>query len=89
MDWTRGHIVIAVGAIVNSALYLTFVAVAGLIWGDTLATVLAIAAMGITFLSYSTALIFGATRWKNLVAVASWLVGIAAGSALLVGRLVS
>lgn len=86
-DWTRGHVVLAAGALINSALYLVSVAAVGVALGQTLAPILAIAAMGVTFLSYSWRLQFGATRWTDGVSLASQAIGVLAGVILLIGVL--
>lgn len=82
-DWTRGHIVLAAGALINSALYLSAVAAASYGLDHMLPMVLAIAAMGVAFLSYSWRLEFGSVGWVNMASLASQIVGTMAGLILL------
>lgn len=78
-----------VGAMLNSALYLTAVFVAGLTTGNRHATLLAILAFGLTYVSY---LLFWvvqlrAAAWSLHATVVTWLsilIGALAGLSLLI-----
>lgn len=78
-----------VGALLNSAIYLACVFFAGIVVGDPLAWKLALAAMGVTYLSHVAgmrAAVLQSGRWitvSNAVVIASIAIGIAAGVALL------
>jgi len=82
-DWTKSQVVMAVGAIINSALYLSFTAIAGLMLGYFIPMVLSIAAMGITFLGYAWYMQFGANRFTSGVMLASQIIGVLAGFSLI------
>jgi 4-hydroxybenzoate polyprenyltransferase len=76
-----------IGALINSALYLVCVFVAGLVTGHPWAWKLAIASIGVTFLAYSFQL--HQQRMKAqpdavvVLILFSWLLGAAAGILLL------
>lgn len=74
-----------VGAIVNSAIYLVAVFYAGLTYGHPYAWKFAIAAMGVTYLSYLVQIPGreAAPTIAAILVVASILLGAAAGIALL------
>lgn len=73
-----------IGALVNSALYLTCVFVAGLVTGHPLAWKLALIAIGVTYVSHYLQLIPSISRDVCTGAVvASMAIGIAAGLDLL------
>lgn len=75
---------IMIGCLLNSALFLTCVFVTGLVTGHVVARDLAIAAMGVTYLSYMAQLRPGQTDNISIVAVAlSVVLGAASGLALL------
>ena len=74
---------IAYCAALNSALYLTGCFIAGIITNDHIAWKLALAATGITFIAYATAL-NGHDRTAGGASLASIALGVAAGVALLV-----
>ncbi len=82
-DWTRGHVMLAVGAIVNSALYLCGVLAVALIFDQKIAMLLAIVAMGLTFLSYSGQFRYGWRGFSKAVSALSIIAGILAGVFLL------
>ena len=82
-DWTRGQIVIAVGALVNSALYLSFVAVLGFLYANPVAALMSVAAMGVAFLGYSHRLCSANATVTNALTALSWILGVAAGLWLL------
>lgn len=71
-----------VGALINSALYIVMVFVAGLVTGHPLAWKYAVACAGIAFFSHVTAIIQYKITSQYLVFV-SWGVGALAGIALL------
>lgn len=78
-----------VGALLNSALYLSAVFIAGMLTANGLAWKLAVAAMGVTYLSFllqmsSDAVAGQAGKLEAGVTLFSILLGIAAGVALLV-----
>lgn len=85
MDRAAFKSVMAAGVLINSALYLNGVFVAGLVEGNLWAWKLALAAFGVTYLSYLAQFI----REGSILAVgAVWLsiaLGAAAGLALLIG----
>lgn len=77
-----------VGALLNSAIYLACVFFAGIVVGDPLAWKLALAAMGVTYLSHILQLPAPSGRHLPmsimfLAVIASVVLGIAAGVALL------
>ena len=80
-----------IGALINSALYLVCVFVAGLVTGHSWAWKLAIVSLGVTFLIYATELSTPTsvekahTRANLLIGMIpiSWLLGAAAGILLL------
>lgn len=77
---------VIVGALLNGALYLAAVTIAGLMWDNHDAVMLAIIAYGLTFLGYA----FQTVALRNLAAMfcgLSWLAGIAAGLFLLADRM--
>lgn len=72
------------GALVNSALYLVCVFVAGLVTGHPAAWKLALVAMGVTYLSHYAQLIPGVPRASCIAIVAlSIFIGMSAGVNLL------
>lgn len=84
-----------VGALINSALYLLCVFVAGLVTGHPLAWKAAVTAMGLAYLGYVTALLAAGSakalaaqvRWlavSNAIVSASMSIGALAGILLLV-----
>lgn len=77
---------LAVFAVVNSALYLAAIVGCGLFLGRPLASFCAIATLGIVFLSY--AMQFMAPHWKegNIALTAlSWIAGVSAFLFLVIG----
>ena len=73
-----------IGAQLNSALYLAFVAWAGITTGHQVAAYVAIAAMGVTYLTYLYQLSAApSTTFGNLYVWLSVALGIAAGILLL------
>jgi len=79
---------LAAGAIVNSALYLTGVFVAAAMYGHKTAVVLAIAAAGVTFVSYSAQVLTPERRGLCAgLSIGSSAIGLIAGLALLVGMI--
>lgn len=76
---------VVVGAQINSALYLLCAFVAGTVTGHPVAWKLALAAMGVTYLSYIAQLESHIPRAAaSWIVVASVVLGAAAGLALLV-----
>ena len=75
----------AIGGILNGALYLVCVFVAALVWQQHVTVLLAVAALGVTFLSY-LAQVCGAksSRLNIAIHLASIGLGIAAGLSLIV-----
>lgn len=72
------------GAIVNGSFYCVAVVAAGLATWHPWATYLAIAALGVTYLSYLAQLHVATLRFSNLVVAISILLGIASGLALFI-----
>lgn len=72
------------GALLNSALYLGFVAWVGIMTGHHNATYCAIAAMGVTYLSYIQQIAVPGNRWNNPVVGVSVAFGVLSGVLLLV-----
>jgi hypothetical protein len=74
--------IFAFGVMLNSALYLEACFMAGLFLSNPVAWRLAIAAMGVTYLSYSTQFV---EHWsRRYLLIASIVLGAAAGLSLLV-----
>ena len=75
---------IIVAGLLNSALYLAGVVAAGLVWGNHLAVVLALATLGVTTLCYAAQLAGAkADAWAFYLWLVSNALGIAAGLQLL------
>ena len=72
------------GAVVNGALYCAGVIAAGLSTWHPWAAYLAIAALGVTYLSYLVQLHVATLRFANLVVAISILLGVIAGLALFI-----
>lgn len=72
-----------VGALINSALYLTCVFVAGVVTGHRLAWQCAVAAMGVTYLSHVAQ--FTVAQLGLVTPLGTWLVFVSMGLGLIAG----
>lgn len=78
------RLVLVIGALLNSALYLTAIVAAGLVGGNEIAVRLAIATLGVNYLAYLAQWSRPDLRWLGTVnGLASIALGAAAGVALL------
>jgi hypothetical protein len=97
MDRATFKLVMAIGVLLNSALYLSGCFIAGLATANAAAWVLALASCGVTYLSYICQLAGDAGsedrllatlgRWAPVLVWTSICLGFLAGMALLIGRL--
>lgn len=74
-----------VGLLINSALYISTVFALGIVEHNAVASKLAVATAGVTYLSYFAQLSDGARQISSVLVVTSILAGVAAGAALILG----
>lgn len=80
--------ILSAGLILNSALFLGFVAWLGVVWQAPLATLFAVAAMGLSYIGYSLQLAQVQRTLAIAVVLLSVIVGAAGGIVLLAHWLV-
>ncbi|HXI78302.1 MAG TPA: hypothetical protein VNH21_14260 [Steroidobacteraceae bacterium] len=86
MDLKTFKSFMAIGALLNSALYLSGCLIAGLVVGNGFAWRLALAAMGMTYVSYLAQFVLTAPEPSNLASGLVWfsiILGAVAGTSLL------